>query len=632
MIHVIEDKCIGCNACIRVCPVANANHYDGKVVKVNTAECIECGECVKSCNHGARYYDDDLETLMELIKSQSVSLIVAPSIKSSIDGKWRHVLKWLKDCGVHEVYDASFGADICTYMHIEYIKRNPAAKMISQPCAAIVNYAEKHKPQLLPKLSPIQSPILCSAIYIRKYLHNNDTLAALTPCVAKGEEFKNTGIVSYNVTFKRLMEYISSHSVVLPTGRSEFEFSATRGFDGTFYPIPGGLKDCLKAYMPELMVTTSEGVSKVYSDFDVYLKTRRDKLPAVYDVLSCEFGCNSGAGAKDGFNTFSAYDIMSNAKNWASKKGKSERFHRKIFKQLRLEDFTREYVNRCISAPPTEDQIDEIFKSMGKYTEAQRHIDCHACGFKTCRDMALTIHAGNNTPMNCVAFERQRLKDMQAHIEEQNAGLKNSMDRICEYLQRLSEKLQPIAEQVADNNVKNGMIKEEIEILGSDMLNIHSGATEISENVSEINVSIEQYTRILEKIKDISDQTNILAINASIEASRAGEAGKGFAVVADEVRNLAVSSADTLQEAEEHTNAILENITKIISASSAIGQEVTNTQDSVGRTDKAVQAMFNSTHVISSTMTEIVGVIGDLNTITQRLTYDEKKDSVLTTK
>ncbi len=118
MVHVIEDKCIGCNACIRVCPVPNANRYDGSVVHINPDECIQCGECVKNCQHGARYYDDDLETVMELMKTQKVSFIVAPAIKTAMDGKWRHVLKWLKDNGAHEIYDGSFGADKIGRAHV----------------------------------------------------------------------------------------------------------------------------------------------------------------------------------------------------------------------------------------------------------------------------------------------------------------------------------------------------------------------------------------------------------------------------------------------------------------------------------------------------------------------------------
>ena len=93
MIQVNESKCIGCNACIRTCPVPNANHYDGGAVHVNTDECIQCGECVKGCQHGARYFTDDLEEVLSLAKTNKVSLIVAPAIKTAMDSKWRHVLQ-----------------------------------------------------------------------------------------------------------------------------------------------------------------------------------------------------------------------------------------------------------------------------------------------------------------------------------------------------------------------------------------------------------------------------------------------------------------------------------------------------------------------------------------------------------
>ena len=85
MVHVRKEKCIGCNACIRTCPVPNANRYDGTSVQVNNEECIQCGECIKGCVHGARYYDDDIKEFLTAIKTKSVSLILAPAIKRAMD-------------------------------------------------------------------------------------------------------------------------------------------------------------------------------------------------------------------------------------------------------------------------------------------------------------------------------------------------------------------------------------------------------------------------------------------------------------------------------------------------------------------------------------------------------------------
>ncbi len=619
MISVIPEKCIGCNACIRTCPVPNANHYDGAVVHVNHDECIQCGECVKGCRHGARYYEDDLDMMLSQIKQGNVSLVVAPAIKTALDGKWRHVLQWLKDQGVKDVYDASFGADICTYMHLEYLKKNPGEKIISQPCAAIVNYAEKHKPELLPRLSPVHSPLLCTAIYVRKYLGSNDTLIGLTPCIAKGDEFRNTGYISGNVTFKRLAEYIEKNNIPLGTGHSRFEFSKTRGFDGGFYPIPGGLKECLKVFAPDLSVATSEGVQKVYEDFETYLATDRSKLPAVYDVLSCEFGCNSGAGATGKFDMFNSYDIMINVKGYAGKRKKNERFHTKIFKNLKLEDFIRRYENRLVGRIPTESELNDVFNSMGKYSADDRHIDCHACGFKSCKHMALTIFAGNNTPNNCVMYEKQQMLRLKNDIESQHTGLQDAVAQIHSSLEMLTDKIQPIAENTVRNTSHNENIKRDMGVISRDISSIYDRADGIASAVDKISTGIEAYTKILSQISAISGQTNILAINASIEAARAGQYGKGFAVVADEVRTLAIKSNETLQEAEEHTNAILASVLEIKNASDAIINEVTNTKDNVTSTDKAVEVLNTSSQLISESISEITAVIEELNAIASEI-------------
>lgn len=611
MVKVIEKNCIGCNACIRTCPVPTANRYDGNIVHINPTECIQCGECIKHCLHGARDYEDDIERFLNDIKSTRVSLIVAPAIKTAMDGRWRHVLQWLKQQGVKEVYDVSFGADICTYLHLQYVRENPSAKIISQPCAAIVNYAEKHKPELLAKLSPIHSPMMCSAVYVRKYLNNTDKLVGLSPCIAKGDEFHNTGIIEYNVTFRKLDEYIRNNNIVLPTGRSKFEFSDVRGFDGGFYPVPSGLKECLRVHEPSLNVIASEGVQKVYEDFDTYLSTPSGQLPTVYDVLSCEFGCNSGVGARDDFSVFNSYTIMNNVKRYASTQKKNVRFPNKIFKKLQMKDFIRVYTNR--QSKKSNKNLNEIFNSMGKFTEADKHIDCHACGYKSCNDMAIAISEGCNVPTNCIMYEKIHAYELQKAAQAKHESLSDAVAQIKEALLTLQEKVIPIAEYTDDNQRKNDTATKKMQTLDNEITATLDSIEGIRTAIEGIENDVTNYEKILKDITEIADQTNILAINASIEAARVGELGKGFAVVAEEVRNLAQKSREVVEQANVYTENISQSSQNITGATELIVDKIANTRSSSEDTMNVLDEVNDASRHIAENVQEISAIVEELN-------------------
>ena len=591
------DKCVGCNACVRVCPVIDANvaktDSDGRlIIHVDDSKCIKCGACIRACSHHARTFEDDIDAFMRDMKAgKELVLIAAPSIKIAFDGNRRHVLQWFRNQGIKKIYDVSYGADICTWAHIRYLEQHPDAKVISQPCAAVVNYILKHKQELIPRLSPIHSPMLCLAIYIRKMLGYRGKIAAISPCIAKSDEFQDTQIIDYNVTMEHLRDYFMENNIDLPKVKlfSEFEFDDNIGLEGAIYPRPGGLMKNLLIHKPDMSVITSEGTERLYGDLNLYLKQKTSDLPTVFDVLSCKDGCNGGPATGVDYHCFAISNIMYDVEQYAKKvrrKNVTKRGNDMQFmdfdKKLRVEDFVRKYKPKNVETiHVSESDIERAYHQLGKETEQQKHFDCHACGFRTCRDMAIALAKGVNEKENCHQYMIHSIGQERVKVEQVNQRVHEMNGELMEVFEQLNSSIYAIKEE-ADMIRDSGIhTTQKMNILTDHMTKLSTLNEGIKEAAERINDSIESYNVMTQDVEKIAGQINLLSLNAAIEAARAGEAGRGFAVVASNIRQLSDSSKSSVASAKENDELIKTAIGEISNVIEKFNATITELLQSV---------------------------------------------------
>ena len=134
-----------------------------------------------------------------------------------------------------------------------------------------------------------------------------------------------------------------------------------------------------------------------------------------------------------------------------------------------------------------------------------------------------------------------------------------------------------------------------------DMTEVADKQGEIVKSTDIINDSVDASLRIIDIIQSIASQTNLLSLNASIEAARAGDAGKGFAVVAEEVGRLAVSSRETSEEIARTLNHMSEIIKVMVDKTVGINENIA----SQGAAMEEINANIEELSAMSETISQI---------------------------
>jgi ArsR family metal-binding transcriptional regulator len=547
--------------------------------------------------------------------------------------------------------------------YFDYMKKANPKTVIAQPCPTLVSFIEMYRPELIPYLAPADSPMLHIMKIIKEFYpkYKNHRIAAISPCYSKRREFDATGIGDYNVTFNSLEQYMAEAKIDV-SRYPDSEYDNPPAERAVAFSSPGGLLRTAMRYDRDAFSWTRkiEGPAEVYHYLAHLARAIKNGNAPVFklvDCLNCSQGCNGGPGTGNRKKHLDDVEAMVEKRSvQARNKYSSGNSIRRWFLQRKLEKildkywkpglYARSYTDRSASfkkmvIEPGQKEIDAMFVTMHK-SNNENILNCGACGYKSCEQMAVAIINGLNKKENCVHYaEFERKKAIEADARNKlNAVYDHTLMELGKNLDgisSLSENITSTANYVISSSsliykmVKsNADIHNTLEHNAESVLDLNKSSQEgrnrlrhITQLIEDVAVQADALIAACSTIGDIADQTGILGMNAAIEAAHAGEAvGKGFAVVAGEIRKLANNSGRQAVEIQSSLESIKGIINNSKESSVKAEQQFNNIVDLINAVKNEEMRINDAMQEQSSGGNQVIDSLNEINNLITRIRDD----------
>ena len=400
-------QCKDCYRCLRECPVKAINIKDHHA-QIIEEHCILCGHCTKVCPQKAKIEHSELPVVRELLKSGAkMAATVAPSFISSLGQEDFTILRIaLAKLGFAMAEETAVGAQAVTEEYKRILANGEMKNFITSACPAACRLIQMYYPKALPYLAPVDSPMVAHA----KMLRRNDPslkVVFIGPCIAKKREADEHGIDAV-LTFEELLQLFEENGIDMQNinhlavtadnaGANRAKaYPATQGIIRSFDALPQGYRYLAVDGIDRLteVLENIESLDHTFIEMNV--------CPGGCINGPCAIGIEGGVmKAEADINAYVEREMASRKHTPAPEVGVSL-----AYAHPRL---------RSKSRPATEKEIEDVMHRTGKFTKADE-LDCGACGYRTCREKAWAVVNGYADIDICLPYMRKRAESLAVDI------------------------------------------------------------------------------------------------------------------------------------------------------------------------------------------------------------------------
>jgi two-component system NtrC family sensor kinase len=386
IVYTIREKCTGCYACIRNCPAKAIRIREG-LAEIMKERCIDCANCVSVCVTKAKQAESDVGLVWQLLaQNASVIAVLSSSFPAALLGcRPGQLVAAIKKLGFSEVMEDAFGAELVGMEYARFLNESKERPIISSNCPAVVSYIEKYHPSLLNNLAPIVSPMIAMGRAIKRHYNPQAKVVFIGPCIAKKAEslHKDTiGVVDAVLTFAEIKGMFDAKGITSINEREE-QFSGPRPNLGRLFAISGGLLKIIglsdDIMLNDVMsVHGRDYVVKILGEF------ARGEITARFANLYFCHGCIDGPFIDNEFSGFRRKELITRY----TRSNADPAVTKRDIRDYAGIDLSCQFVPQPVSLSlPSEEDVRKVVAKLGG-------TDCGACGYNSCRELAVSICQG----------------------------------------------------------------------------------------------------------------------------------------------------------------------------------------------------------------------------------------------